>query len=60
MMFFWIFILIILFILLFKDNDLITTRKKNAKDILDERFARGEISIEEYKRMKQQMKENEL
>ena len=52
----WIFLILVIVVLLyiFKGDK---TDKKSAKDILDERYAKGDIDIEEYKERKKNLEE---
>lgn len=60
MMFFWLIIIGVLLYLVFGGNiDLTFFHKKSSSDLLDERLAKGEINIEEYREIKTVMKENE-
>ncbi len=50
MMIFWV---ILLVIIIYGLGDRGRAKEKSAREILDERFARGEITPEEYRRMKE-------
>lgn len=54
MMIFWIILLVALVYLLTDKGK--ATREKSAKELLDERYAKGEMSTEEYRRMKEALK----
>jgi uncharacterized membrane protein len=49
-MFIWVFVLIGLFYLFYDKVDI--PRSRNFEDILDERLAKGELTIEEYNQLK--------
>lgn len=49
-MFLWLFIPLILILFFYDKIDL--SKKSNFKQILDERLAKGEITIEEYNKIK--------
>jgi uncharacterized membrane protein len=50
MMFIWVFVLIGLFYIFYDKVDI--PRRRTFEDILDERLAKGEITIEEYNQLK--------
>ena len=52
----WIFIIIIIILIIyFLNNKSDKNYKKSAKDILDERYAKGEIDLEEYNERKENL-----
>ncbi len=60
MMFLWFIILaVLIYLLLGGTVNFSQTRKGNTNNHLDERLARGEITIEEYKKIKQTIKEEQ-
>jgi uncharacterized membrane protein len=59
MMLLWLAIIFVLFYLLLGGKlDINQFKSKNASSFLDERLARGEISISEYKQLKSILKES--
>lgn len=59
MMFFWFIIIGVLIYMLLGDNlSFDKFQKKTSLDLLDERLAKGEISIEEYRELKEILKES--
>jgi putative membrane protein len=48
----WIFVILVIIILVYIFKNDTTNGKKSTKDILDERYAKGEIDVEEYKEKK--------
>lgn len=60
MMFLWLVIIGVLLYLLLGDNISIKSfSQKKSSDLLEERLARGEISIEEYQKIKAILKEKD-
>lgn len=57
MMFFWVVILIVLVYFLLRGDLDIKLRRDDPHQALDERLARGDISIAEYQRIKQVLEE---
>lgn len=59
MMVLWIIIIgVLVYFLLGGDMNLNAIKRKNADDHLNERLAKGEISVEEYQELKSVIKEN--
>jgi uncharacterized membrane protein len=58
MMIFWLVIIGALFYMLIGGNINLGNITKNADNVLDERLAKGEISVEEYEQIKRTLKEN--
>ena len=52
----WIIPLLLIFALFYFINNNNSTDKESARDILDRRYANGEIDEEEYKQKKEQLK----
>ena len=48
-------LLIVYFVYLFNQKNINTKSKKSAQDILDERYAKGEIQEEEYKQKSEEL-----
>ena len=48
-----VFILVVGYILLKDKSDMFSNNSKNPSNILNERLAKGEISVEEYRELKQ-------
>ena len=57
-MIFWLVIIGALFYMLIGGNINLGNITKNADNVLDERLAKGEISVEEYEQIKRTLKEN--
>ncbi len=56
MMFIWIIIVAVIVFLYFDKGGLKFERKTNPLNIIDERLANGEISLEEYKELKDELR----
>lgn len=51
----WIFFLLIIIVVVYLLKGGNNTNKKSARDILDERYAKGEIDLEEYNERKKNL-----
>ena len=56
MILFWLLLLVLIFLLV-KKSSLHSGRQETAEDILKKRYARGEISREEFERMKKDIRQ---
>lgn len=51
----WIFLILLVIVLVYLFNN--KSSKKSARDILDERYAKGEIDLEEYNERKKNLED---